>query len=220
MLIQPYCMEEVKNKYDALKRPGGNEITDRALSVCMFPVDAKILDIGCGSGATVRYLKTKYNYNSFGIDINSEKEEKDENILKATAEDIPFETASMDGVIMECSYSLMHDQEKVLQECCRVLKTSGKLIISDMYAWGEAAHFAGCLGHLDTKDNIMAMLANHGFEVSFFEDFSFHLQTLWGQMIMEKGAASFYCGLQTDAETLKRVKCGYFLLVASKTNKP
>lgn len=219
MLIQPYGMEEVKNKYDELKRPGGFEITDRALSVCMFPKGAKILDIGCGSGATTRYLKTKYNLDTFGMDINCEKESNDENLLQASAEKIPFETSTMDGVIMECSFSLMKNQVKVLQECCRVLKKDGKLVITDMYARGETAHLEGCLGHLDTKENIIVMLANHGFKVAFFEDFSFHLQTWWGQMILEKGAASFYCGLQTDAETMKRVRCGYFLLVASKNNK-
>ena len=212
-------MEEVKNKYDELKRPGGYEITDRALSVCMFPKGSKILDIGCGSGATTRYLTTKYNLDTFGMDINCEMESNDENLLRASAEKIPFETTSMDGVFMECSFSLMNDQEKVLQECHRVLKTNGQMVISDMYARGEAARFDGCMGHIDTREHIIYLLETNGFEVAFFEDFSFHLQTLCGQMIFEKGASSFYCELKTDKETLKRVKCGYFLLVASKINE-
>lgn len=204
------------NTLSMIHRPGGYIITNRALGFCMFPTGVKILDLGCGSGATVDYLIQKYGFEAYGIDKNLELADVQNNLIKASAEKIPFAVASMDGVFMECSFSLMDDQDSVLKECNRVLKTNGRLIVSDLYARGEPAHLKGCLGHIDKKEDIISRIGNHGFKVALFEDFSHHLQTMWGQMLLEKGAASFYANLGAPPEMMKHIKCGYFLIVAKK----
>jgi len=195
-----------------VNRPGGFLITEKALQICSFQKGAEILDLGCGSGATVDYLTQKYGYKAFGLDLNP----VENNLTKASAEEIPFSDNSMDGIMMECSFSVMNDQETVLKECYRVLRKDGRLIISDMYAHGEAARLKGCMGRIDIKEDITNIIERNGFTVSFFEDFSHHLQTMWGQMIFEKGVKSFYCSLGISPEDLKRVKCGYYLIVAEK----
>jgi hypothetical protein len=88
-----------------------------------------------------------------------------------------------------------------------------------MYARGEAARLKGCLGRVDSKESIINILESKGFAIEHFEDFSQHLQAMWGQMIFEKGAKTFYCDLGVDPETMKRIKCGYFLIVARKKDK-
>ena len=138
------------------------------------------------------------------------------NLIRSSAEEIPFPAASVDGVLMECSFSVMDDQAAVLKECKRVLKADGRLIISDMYARCEPAQLKGCLGSIETKENLISRLESNGFKSELFEDFSHHLQTMWGQMIFEEGARSFYCNLGVDAENMKRIKCGYCLIVARK----
>ncbi len=207
-------MEELKCTNDKVSRPGGFIITERAISYCAFQKSAKLLDIGCGSGTTVNYLQQKYGFEAFGIDVDLQNGQA--NLIKATAEQIPFPNSSKDGVIMECSLSLMKNQPVVLQECLRVLKPNGKLIISDMYARGESARLGGCLGNLDTKECLTSIVESNGFNVEIFEDYTHHLQTMWGQMIMDKGVQEFYCSLGVSPEEMKRIKCGYFLIVAIK----
>lgn len=41
-------------------RPGGMFLTDRAVKICDFKNGDKILDVGCGMGATVEKLKNIY----------------------------------------------------------------------------------------------------------------------------------------------------------------
>ena len=117
---------------------------------------------------------------------------------------------------MECSFSLMEDQEVVLTECHRVLKPDGRLIVSDMYAHGQPEKLSGCLGRMERKENIISILKSNGFSVELFEDYTHELQTMWGQMIFEQGAKSFYCSMGVDPATLKRIKCGYYLIIATK----
>lgn len=186
------------------------------MNFCSFKEGAKILDLGCGNGATVDYLIQNYGFDTYGLDKNPELPDNSHNLIKSIAEEIPFPAASMDGVLMECSFSVMDNQAAVLKESVRVLKADGRLIISDMYARGEPAHLKGCLGDIDTKENLISQLESNGFRLELFEDFSHHLQTMWGQMIIKEGVKSFYSNLGADIETMKRIKCGYCLIVARK----
>jgi ubiquinone/menaquinone biosynthesis C-methylase UbiE len=209
-------MEKVNITSCKINRPGEFIITDRALSFCSFPANAKILDLGCGSGATVNYIIQNYGFEAFGIDNATEFENVQSNLINTSAEKIPMQSDSMDGVIMECSFSLMDDQHSVLKESNRVLRENGLLIISDMYARGEAAILTGSLGRIDKKETIITTIENCGFEVELFEDYTQLLKTMWGQMIFEKGAENFYSELGVCADVIKQIKCGYYLIVAKK----
>lgn len=200
---QPQC---------TLRRPGGFELTQRGIELCDFGRGATILDIGCGSGATVNFLRGKYAFDAYGID--TEPQGASEYIQSAPAKHIPFASHTMDGVIMECSLSLMDNRSAVLAECHRVLKQGGHLIITDMYARGEPATLSGPLGSFDSREMLMELIEGSGFSITLFEDHTRHLKTLWGQMILDRGAEAFYCYLGTTPEHMKRVQCGYFLLIA------
>ena len=209
-------METINNSSCVVNRPGGFIITDRALSFCVFPANTKILDIGCGSGATVNYIIKNYGFEAFGIDKTIISLINSTILTNANAEHLPYSTSSMDGIIMECSFSVVDNQETVLNECHRVLKDDGHLIISDMYARGESAYLQGCLGRVETKENVINFIENNGFTTTLFEDYSKSLQEMWGQMIFDKGAKAFYCELGVSPEEMKSIKCGYFLIVAVK----
>lgn len=212
-------METLNNNNCLANRPGGFVITDRAINFCSFPAKAKLIDLGCGSGASVNYVREKYGFETFGLDKNYTSTQLQKSIFESPAEAIPFGNETMDGVLMECSFSLMDNQKTVLSECYRVLKTGGYLLISDMYARGEAVLLKGCLGRLDTQETLVKFIENNGFKIELFEDYSPHLNAMWGQLIFDKGAKSFYCDLGITPEAMKRIKCGYFLIVAKKESK-
>lgn len=197
-------------------RPGGFDITDRALAFCAFPPGSRLLDLGCGAGATLRHVRRDYSLDILGVDRDERVADGEGGILRASAEDIPLPRATMDGVLMECSLSVMEASRPVLAECGRVLKPGGRLIVSDLYARGRASSLRGCLGRVDTRDVILEALSLEGFAVELFEDHSERLISSWAQMLFEKGAEGFYREIGADAATLKAVKCGYCLIVARK----
>jgi arsenite methyltransferase len=209
-------MDPVKGTHSVINRPGGFLITDRALNFCSFRKGATILDLGCGSGATVDYLIENYGFEAFGIDKNLDAIQPNTNLVKALAEEIPFSANSMNGVFMECSLSLMDYPEKVLKECYRILKTDGRLIVSDLYARGEASQLKGFLGYIDTKKSLISKIESSGFLIDYFEDFTEYLHAMWGQMIFEKGTQSLYSDLGANIKLLKQIKCGYCLVVATR----
>lgn len=49
-------------------RPGGYELTEKIINRCAFKKGDEILDLGCGNGATLHYLKEKYGIDGMGLD--------------------------------------------------------------------------------------------------------------------------------------------------------
>ncbi|MEB3151304.1 MAG: methyltransferase domain-containing protein [Sphaerospermopsis sp.] len=100
-----------------------------------------ILDVGCGIGGSSLYLAQKFNAKSTGITLSPvqaarAKERALEanvgsrsNFLVANAQEMPFADASFDLVWSLESGEHMPDKTKFLQECYRVLKPGGTLIM-------------------------------------------------------------------------------------------
>ena len=212
-------METIERSGSLSGKPGGLILSDRAVELGRFRSGAKILDLGCGSGETVRHLRSEYGFEASGIDKNLDQSSGEPYLIMGYAEDLPFQDGYMDGILTECSFSLFEDQAKALQECFRVLKPDGRLIISDLYALSEHAQLGGCLGNVESKEFLMSLLHDNGFNVEIFEDQSHHLQTLFGQMIMDEGASKFFQSLGQSPEVMKRVRCGYYLCSAIKTTE-
>ncbi len=101
-----------------------------------------ILDVGCGIGGSGLYLSEKFNSHVTGISlspvqVSRAKERAEEanlsdkaEFLVANALEMPFEDNTFDLVWSLESGEHMPDKEKFLQECYRVLKPDGKLILA------------------------------------------------------------------------------------------
>lgn len=221
-------------------RPGGYYLTDRALDFCALPAGAMVLDVGCGSGATVEYLRENYKLQAVGIDpsdlllTTGRQRKPDLPLLQACGEDLPFSAGEMDGVLAECTFSLMSDLDRTLREINRVLKDGGILMVNDVYARNpdgvqelRQLKMASCLRGAMIKEELLAKLAVNGFDVLLWEDHTNLLKQLTAKMIWTHGSMTKFW-LKTSSCTIDpqqaqaamvKAKMGYFMLIASKKPK-
>lgn len=198
------------------EHPGGLELTEQLIKLCGFSPGAKVLDIGCGIGTTVEYLRDVWKLQAVGVDISETRLVQGWNrtpglpLLQAPGDCLPFADATMDGVIAECSISVMGQAEAVLAETERILNKNGILAITDVYARNEA-------GGLDpgykTCKEWQELLLEHGFFLRCWEDRSNLLPAFLASLIMEQGI------LELGLESIKKVKPGYFLIMAKKATR-
>lgn len=214
-------MRENCGRNNIFPRPGGTIITEKAMLHCCFGQNAKLADIGCGSGESVRFIKKTFGYEVTGIDKNIEIIEGGENksLLCGDALSLPFRDGELDGILYECSFSKMDEPEKVLSEAHRVLKKEGWIIISDFYALETETVFSGILGRVEKKGSFFSKLQSAGFVLDVFEDHTDRMRILWGQLIFDYGEEHLCSILNTDKKTLSTVKCGYGLFIARKARK-
>ena len=124
----------------------------------------EVLDVGCGWGGKAIYYAEHFKLKSIhGFDIpriynptvsfSFAKEKGLTNCFFKTgyAEDIAYEDNRFDIVLMEDVMEHVQDPKKVIQECYRVLKLGGKLIIKFPSFKGMFSH------HLDRAINLPAL---------------------------------------------------------------
>ncbi len=219
-------------------RPGGAALTERALSLCSFPPGARLLDVGCGTGATVERLIQRFGFFSAGVDPSAPMiaQARSRNsrmpLIRATGESLPFQGAQWDGVLAECSLSLSKDPPRFLRECFRVLRRGGKLILSDVYVRNvealpgvRALSLDCCLSGALSHDELMCKLKDSGFAVLEWEDHSPALKHFAAQIILSRESGqSVWCSLTGAGpsegfrieQAVSLAGFGYFLAVAEK----
>jgi len=181
-------------------------LTDRALAHCSFAAGAQLLDVGCGAGASVEHLRSRYGFDARGVDISSTliaeglRRNPDLLLSEAEAEAVPYPDESHDGIICECVLSLLTEPLRALTEFRRLLRSGGYLILSDMYRREPAT------GQPE------AWLSENGFTMLLWEDHTHLLRELAARLILANGSLE---GLCCRAPGSGR-KPGYYLLVAHK----
>jgi demethylmenaquinone methyltransferase / 2-methoxy-6-polyprenyl-1,4-benzoquinol methylase len=96
-----------------------------------------ILDLGCGTGILSTALrKVNYLAEVVGLDLNFEylqvawAKRIDIPLLNATVEELPFVDEVFDSVVTSYVPKYIH-VERMIEECLRVLKNNGTLVIHD-----------------------------------------------------------------------------------------
>lgn len=212
---------------DGFIRPGGLELTKRALSLCVFSPGSRLLDVGCGTGATVEYLVGRHGFAATGVDRSWSMLEMGSArnpllpLIRAAIENLPFCDGEWDGILAECSLSLTADTGAALRECRRVLKRGGKLILSDVYMNDPQA--IPDLGSLHTdcftscafsKNQLMEEIKGCGFKLLAWEDHSEALKHFAARLILANTAAeSSRCSPMGPWDRF-RAGLGYFLAIA------
>ena len=85
-------------------RPGGLALIDIVADFCAFSESAKIVDVGCGFGTTLNHLRDRHGFRVYGIDISERmlSENREQPVIQAVADCLPFSAGVFDGVFCEC----------------------------------------------------------------------------------------------------------------------
>jgi ubiquinone/menaquinone biosynthesis C-methylase UbiE len=194
-------------------RPGGLELTRRLVNAAAVAPGAKLMDVGCGKGATVSSL-LKWGYDAAGIDTEITEDTQGLPVTRGSAYGLPCCDAELDGILCECVFSLLASPNAAITEFKRALKHEGTLMMSDLYSRSYGGKSAGMMKNIYTKVEIERFLSGGNFSLEYFEDCSEALKAMFAQLIFDMGKDAFSKEIDTDLEDLKNLKCGYFILVA------
>lgn len=200
-------------------RPGGIKLTKYLLDLSGFNAGDKVLDVGCGKGLTLSYLRDSCKLRAMGLDRQiSTRSLVAQNLplIRAEMTSLPVLNASLDGIICECVLCL-GERKTILNEFARTLLPKGRLAISDIYLKDAGKH-TDC----DTEDNsikiskndILQDLTSAGFSLLKFEDHSKALHSFVAESLF-KGIDPTSC-LPCGFSCFKARDLGYFILTATK----
>lgn len=225
----PYGATVLRPDADYTIRPGGLSVTKEMIVPCGLRPGSTVLDIGCGAGSTVAYLRSRYALDACGIDSSARLIAFGSSlnpslpIVEGDARALPFISGYFDCVVAECSLSVMGTDRGVLDEILRVLKDGGALLVSDVYArapekmpYPAASLGTGCLSHMRSRDGWIDAFRSGGFSVEDWTDRSQLLPSYIARTMMGDSRDPFWCGPGCDPIALKAARPGYFSLRARK----
>jgi ubiquinone/menaquinone biosynthesis C-methylase UbiE len=185
-------MQAARTIHADVQRPGGLALTDLALGLCSLPPGARVLDVGCGTGAAVQHLRRQHGYDAMGIDPAAAHAF----CVRGLAESLPVRDGSFDCVLAECVLSILSDAGLALREMHRVLASGGTAIISDVYDRSR-------------PHELQERMARYGFAIRVFRDHS--------RCLREFAAATVLRGEPCRAPApVQPGQAGYCLIIARK----
>jgi len=128
--------------------PGGLRLTARLGELLGLSTGARVLDVASGKGESAIFLAQRFGCRVVGVDFGAG------NIAEATerasragiaglvffregdAERLDFSQADFDAVVCECAFCTFPDKASAAREFARVLKSGGKVGLSDLTRTG------------------------------------------------------------------------------------
>jgi SAM-dependent methyltransferase len=95
----------------------------------------RILDIGCGSGDKLRYIRGKSTWDTFGVDFSPQAVENANangagDVRLSRGDELPFDDEFFDAVMSWHSLEHHYSPRATMREVARVLRPGGKAIIA------------------------------------------------------------------------------------------
>lgn len=122
------------------KLPGDDVLLREILDLLPVKNGLKVLEVGCGDGTRLAWLKHNLNADCYGIEPSAQAVAaariKGINVEQGTADALPFNSSSFDIVIFGfCLYLCdREDLFNIASEADRVLRAPGWLMILDFYS--------------------------------------------------------------------------------------
>ncbi len=223
----------------AVIRPGGFELTDRGLAYCGLTPGARVLDVGCGTGAAARHLRNHHGLAAMGIDPSwalledGARTQDGSPLVRGRAEALPMGDECVEAVLCECVLSLCPDPLRTLREIMRVLRRDGYLVLTDVYSRDPCTPVQEtaiptatcCLQGAVSRSSMESRVAAAGFDLMLWEDHSALLRQLAAQLVWTYGSLDGFWSAVAGTDTPAAAngaggrgcgRPGYFLLVARK----
>ena len=165
--------------------PGGIDLTlDLAGRLCLS-IDSHVLDVASGRGTSAMAVAERFGCRVTGIDLSAanvadagaaalERGLADRvTFVRADAEELPFDAATFDAILCECAFCTFPDKAKAAAEFARVLRSPGRIGISDLTRVAEPLPeldgllaWIACIGDAQPLDRYAAWLRNAGFSMT------------------------------------------------------
>jgi len=150
-----------------------------------------VLDLGSGAGFDCFLAAKKVGDSGqiIGVDMTQEMIDKAKNLAEkygfknvefrlGDIEKLPVDDESVDVVISNCVINLAPDKLKVFKEAFRVLKSNGKMYVSDIVLLEELTEkqrgndelIAGCVGGALLKDDYLKIINDAGFKYNILDE--------------------------------------------------
>jgi len=167
--------------------PEGSDLSlgcGNPLGIASIKNGETVLDLGSGAGfdCFLASIQTGKNGTVIGVDMTPDMIDKAKaNASKGNYENVEFRLGniemlpvkdnSIDVIISNCVINLSPDKQKVFDEAYRVLKSGGRMAVSDIIAYGKLPSevkenlslYAGCIAGASDINEVKEMLANSGF---------------------------------------------------------
>jgi len=207
-----------------LPAPGKRELLARGVALAQLPDGARVVDLGCGGGTSVEYLRHALGLRTVGLDLSAPGDAQGGPFLQADARALPLADGAVDGVLLECVLSVVRERERVLGECVRVLKPGGKLILTDLYAREPRPAAVGrampgpCGAEFLPAEKLLALVDSSGLVTLAWEDHTRVLKEYVARLILQEALTVEALAPRPDGERASAgdpsLRPGYGLLVA------
>ncbi len=169
--------------------PGGLELTGYLGTIVGLNNTDQILDVACGRGTSAVYLAKRFGCHAIGLDFGldnmaaAETHASAEGVSHLTAfhqgdsEGLPFDNGTFDAIISECSFCTFPNKTKAAREMVRVLRTSGRLGMTDITVNGSLPEdiqsllsWVACVAGAGTSEDYVSILKEAGFTSFTIQD--------------------------------------------------
>jgi SAM-dependent methyltransferase len=124
------------DEYDVFAPQANEALIAAFVRLSGLPAGARVADLGCGSGVFTELLRRR-GYQSIGLDISPKlialgrAKYPGLELIEGDAENLPFESASLDGVLLSGLVHHFPDPRRLASEVGRVLKSGGRFVAFD-----------------------------------------------------------------------------------------
>lgn len=173
-------------------------LTEHLAEIANIKQGSKILDVGCGFGASSMYLTQKFNAETTGITISqvqvkmaqdgAKKANVSSKFLLMDAEAMTF-NEQFDIVWSIESISHYKNKERFFNKACQLLLPNGTVAVIDWFKKDNLSADQykkyilpiekGMMVELHTMDNYISILKSNGLEIITSEDISKHTAKTW-----------------------------------------
>ena len=173
------------DEYDVFAPQANESLIAAFVRLSGLPAGARVADLGCGSGVFTELLRRR-GYQSIGLDISPKlialgrAKYPGLELIEGDAENLPFESASLDGVLLSGLVHHFPDPRRLASEVGRVLKSDGRFVAFDPnrvnpFMWlyrDRASPFYSSVGVTENERPVLALRV-----ADIFRDEGFRVQT-------------------------------------------